>query len=406
MWYHRIVCCQKPLLLIVAAVFLLPLAGMATEPILELTVDDAFACPGQKGATIPIYLRNVTDTVFMFQLWMILERPDIMKFIDTNDSIDVTTYWACDQYEGETCLKYIKCTNDWFCTQYSGDFCIDSEFTLGYWHCWDMVEDSCLDSIFLAGYDSTSVERVAACAGSLDTVGTLTGGWSWLHTRSLSGQYYDLKILGVADLYWPYEIDGIPPRSEEGLFLKVYADIYDIPDTTTDRDVHIYLPRSHSDVAPIFHDRYCNLIGKRIDTIPDTHFFRCQLWIPPDNEICLGWERVYEPPYDSIFVDIREVTSVDTFKVVVNNGSLTVLKCLIGDINGDDQYNLLDILALIDHIYEKDYTSDNTWKGDFNCDCTVNLLDILSLIDMLYTEPIGDPLPCRYPTWQALCESR
>ncbi len=390
-------------LTILILIVVLPELAPAQNPVLKIKVDDAFACPGQLGAKIPVYLTNYEDTVHGFEMWMIMSNPDLAQFVYAVDTSVVTRYWGCDGYDGETCTSYVECTNGWYCTQYYGDICIDSEYTIGYWQCNAMDLGDCLDSTFIPGYDSVSIDSVVALSGGLDTVGTLTGGWELMESRSLAGTGYDLKVTGIADIYWPYEIEGIPPRTEPGTLYNILANVGDIPDTATNRTANINLSGSILDLAPLFSDQYGNLIGMRIDTIPDTAFFRCVAWLPPDNDICLSYQRVSAPPYDSIIVDSIPVTVLDTFKVIIEGGSLTILKCLIGDANGDDQYNLLDILSLIDDIYAKDYAPQDVWKGDFNCDCTVNLLDILSMIDMLYTEPIGEPQPCRYSTWQLGC---
>ncbi len=388
---------------ILILIAVLPELAPAQNPVLKIKVDDAFACPGQLGAKVPIYLTNYEDTVHGYEMWMIMSNPDLAEFVVSVDTTAYTRYWACDEYDGETCTSYIECSNYWHCTQYSGDFCIDSEFTIGSWHCNSADLGVCFDSTFIPGYDSTSVDTVVGLFGGVDTVGTLTSGWEFMDTRSLSGLGYDYRIAAIADLYLPFDIEGLPPRTEPSVLFNSLVNVADIPDTATNRTVDINLNGSILDLAPLFSDQYGNLIGMRIDTIPDTQFYRCTAWLPPDNDICLSYQRVTGPPYDSIFVDSIPVTTLDTFKVIIESGSLTVLKCLIGDVNSDDLYNLLDILSLSDDIYAKDFSPQDVWKGDFNCDCTVNLLDILSVIDMLYTEPVGEPQPCRYSTWQTEC---
>ena len=66
-----------------------------------------------------------------------------------------------------------------------------------------------------------------------------------------------------------------------------------------------------------------------------------------------------------------------------------------GDANGDNTYNLLDILLLIDCIYGTGEVTcpDPYFSGDANCDRVLNLIDILYLIDHVYGDPPG-PAPC------------
>lgn len=69
---------------------------------------------------------------------------------------------------------------------------------------------------------------------------------------------------------------------------------------------------------------------------------------------------------------------------------------ICGDVNADNDINLLDILYLIDFGY-----SDPPGEmpkppeaGDVNSDTYVNLIDILFLIDHLYGIPLGGPPQC------------
>lgn len=372
---------------------------------LEVAVGDVFGCPGQYGATVPIYLNNAEDTVFSYQLWMHLSRPDRIEFVTEQDSILVTKYYHCADWDGEDCIDSVECTNGWYCTDSPDyDICNDSVFTIGYWHCFDPGQFDCLDSIFLEGYDFAVVEWTESFAGSLDTTETMTSDWEILHTRSLGEQDHDLLVIGAANLYLPFDIYGIAPQTDNGMLIKAYTNVFDIPDTATERTVEIMMQKEVIAYAPLFYDYYSNAIGMIYDTIPDTHFYRCMQWAdPPNNTICLSYERVSTPPYDSLYIYDQPILVYDTSQVTITNGSLIVLPCMIGDANSDNEYNLLDILAVIENVYAKNADDEEIWKEDYNCDCVVNLLDILDLIDRIYSEPIGQPEGCRYPEWQDGC---
>ncbi|MBN2226440.1 MAG: M20/M25/M40 family metallo-hydrolase [candidate division Zixibacteria bacterium] len=57
-----------------------------------------------------------------------------------------------------------------------------------------------------------------------------------------------------------------------------------------------------------------------------------------------------------------------------------------GDANNDEAVNLLDILLLIQHVYNEGGAPDPLNSGDANGDCAINLLDILFLIEYIYDE--------------------
>jgi len=81
--------------------------------------------------------------------------------------------------------------------------------------------------------------------------------------------------------------------------------------------------------------------------------------------------------------------------------------CVPGDANHDQQFNLLDILYIIEYLYSTPAGPApipyDTCSGDPNCDCAVNLLDILLLIEHIYQEPEGEPVLCNCASWFVNC---
>jgi len=79
-----------------------------------------------------------------------------------------------------------------------------------------------------------------------------------------------------------------------------------------------------------------------------------------------------------------------------------------GDANDDLAINLLDILHLIDFVYQDPVGSPPNPHGcDALLDCNgdglavdtpvINLIDILNMIDHVYQEPVGNPILCCPP---------
>ena len=51
----------------------------------------------------------------------------------------------------------------------------------------------------------------------------------------------------------------------------------------------------------------------------------------------------------------------------------------MGDINGDDEVNILDIISLVNFILANEYEAN----GDLNNDGEVNILDIIVLVNII-----------------------
>jgi hypothetical protein len=286
--------------LFVAAIYFVTPPPAEASPILIIQVDTVYAYPGQQDVTFPIYLQNLTDTVAGFQLWMMLDQPDIMQF-----------------------------------------------------------------------------------TGGFDTSGTLTSGWEFIDVRSVGGQGFDIRITGLANMVADPYTPGIGfPQTGDIPLIKIKANIYDIPDTTTDRYVVLFMVLG--DVNNFhFSDEMGNLIGIYLDTVIDTNWYQCMQWMPPpDDTICLNWQQVSGPPADSIFVDTVIVPHLDTNLVEVIDGAMVIHPC--GDANGTGKVNIQDITFLINFLYKSGLPPTPYQTGDSNGNGIVNIQDITYLINYLY----------------------
>ncbi len=298
---RRIVSAALLFLVVVAVVQLaLPLSAEAT-PILTIRTDTVYVYPGQTNVTIPIYMENLADTVAGFDMWMMLDQPDVVKF-----------------------------------------------------------------------------------TGNFDTSGTLTSGWEYVHVGTLGGQWYDAKIAALANMIPdPPHTPGIGfPQTGEIPLIKITANVFDIPDTTTDRYVVVFMVLS--DINNFhFSDQMGNLIGVYTDTVPDTSWYKCMQWAPPPNDtICLNWQRVVGPPADSMFIDTIIVPHLDTNLIDVKGGAFVIHPC--GDANGTGSVNALDITSLINFLYKHGGAPVPVEAGDPNGSGNINALDITYLINYLY----------------------
>ncbi len=80
-------------------------------------------------------------------------------------------------------------------------------------------------------------------------------------------------------------------------------------------------------------------------------------------------------------------------KYYFDDFSLNVRSVLNGDVDCTGDLNLLDILFLINFVYNEGPDPVNMKSGDCDCSQTCNLLDILYLIGYIYDD---GPAPCQY----------
>jgi hypothetical protein len=277
---------------------------------------------------------------------------------------------------------------------------LDTVVDTTHWICTDWVGDQCWDSIS-CNPDSTTcdfsyIDTLQVFVGNLDTVGSRMGGWDRFETRSLNGQGTDLKVTAWADTSaGPFGNPGIPPG--QGLLFRILGDIESVPDTLQDRTVWIYpqLVKDHFS----FSRSDGSSIGVTTMEVPDSNFYRCNSWVPPDSEVCLVWERVQAgQPWDSVDVEIDTVGILSEDSIVIINGKLTVDEAepwICGDVDGSGTVNIGDLSAMIGFLYINGTPPDPIQIANTSCTAPVdqiNIGDVSALISKLYVQ-IG-PLCC------------
>ncbi len=298
----------------VIAVSLTALSAVATGHAqdsldLEIIVGEVTAFPGEQGVTIPIYMNNYHDSIVGFNLWLMLDRPDIMEF-----QID------------------------------------------------------------------------------LDRTGTLIADWEIWAVNSLGGQGHDLVIFAISNFLPPYT-NAIPPQCGDVPLVKVLADVYDIPDTTSDRTVDIHVVTETLDYFS-FADPNGNSIGVITDSVLDTAWYVCTEWSEPNpDSFCLNWEEVSGPPADSIDVGWVLYGVLDTAKVSVIDGSLTVLVPICGDVDGSDSDpNVVDLTYFVEFLFFDGPPPPVMDMANVDGEGGINVADLIYLVDFLFFE--GPPPAC------------
>ncbi len=259
------------------------------DPEIIVSIDDTSMYYNDGQGMFTISLSNLEDTVAGFSLWFLLGNPDYINFSTIDTTVVDTTYWYCINWDGEDCLEYIP---------------------VFYPHI----------------YDSISIDTNYVDRSNVDTSGTLTSGWQYLTSRSISGMGTDLKTAGIANMP-PLPIKtGIIPQ-DDGLLFKVPFDILQEP-----LEVESFTSNIIFNVQPEysgFSDPSGNLIGLTFDTLIDTSLFRCNQWV---GDECLDWQQVAVPPYDSMTIDTGVVPNYDPSIVEFQNGTITIIPEIIPDL--------------------------------------------------------------------------
>ena len=332
--------------------------AQAQLPNLRVQISDTTALPGAQNTVISVFLDNYQDTVAGFNIWLQLDRNDIMEFqTDSGISID-TTWWKCLEWQGPDCVDSIM-----------------------------VPEDS--------AWDFRYIDTVDILIGSFDTTGTLVSNWEKFDARSL-GIGFDINIIGVANLPAGDTTEGIPPQ-QGGLLCKILADVFDIPDTLQDRTVNIIIQDQALE--------RCNFslpdgsaIGILYDTVPDTNCWVCTLWA---GDECLNWERVSVPPpegCDSIEVDTVLSPYLDTVNVILIDGSVEVLSYVCGNVDGDPNgnVNIADLTYLVSYLFRGGPAPVPLAAGNVNCQGgdAPNVADLTWLVTYLFRGGAG-PCECK-----------
>ncbi|MGD8922012.1 MAG: hypothetical protein PVH24_02105 [Candidatus Zixiibacteriota bacterium] len=353
---------------------------------------DTVGTSGELNSVITVFLDNWDDDVFAFEMTLILERPGIMFFqTDTMTVID-TTYWICEDYNSvdSTCIDSIAGWPDtswWKCIGYDStvvDSCVDSVRTT--------ESDPEAEWVQYPRWDFFYVDTQVVTVGSIDTAGTLIGGWEDVRTRSFTSDAIDVYIAARSNVNYA---DGhtpppIPAGQNGGVLFRLQGDILNIPDSTTDRTVAINVRSSPADNF-VFSRPNGTQIGLAYEPYIDTFFWRCEYW---SGDSCQAWKKysTYQEG-DSLEIVTLQHPYIDTTyaghigQVVLDHGSLEVLSATCGDLGTtDDKINLNDITQLIAGIFLGGAKPIPECLGNVDCsaDCKLTLNDITTLIDHVY----------------------
>ena len=341
-----------------AAVLVLAIGPItsAQSPVLRLDIEDTVAVSTQEQVTVAVYLDNYLDEIAGFQIWVQLDRPDLLRF---------PTDYLHTRYD----------TICWVCTAWDGFTCIDSVIEP-----WFPQDPMC---------DWIRVDTIDVFASTIDTTGSLVGGWDVIATRSLSGIGTDLLTTAIANVGGPPITPGISPQIGGVLLSLILETQGGLLGPAADNVTRLMINTSMIDHFG-FSDPTGTLIGMNYecDTLIDSTLFRCDSWV---GDQCLNWTVVDQPPFDSVWVDTTYYPCVDTSQVLVYDGSITLVLC--GDVNGDGQINVSDLTALVGWMFPPPGIEDPIYRQAADLDASglpPNISDVTYLVAYLFG---GGPAP-------------
>ncbi len=354
-------------------------------PAIYVRISDTVSSPGATSV-VSVYLSNWSDEISGFNLWLQLDRPDIMRYTTTLDSVVDTTRWFCEESIGDSCIDSILVVGDTLyfqCNEWDGTFenCLDSTL---------VPADSGYDEgmAYPAVYDTFYIDTNEILIGNFDTTGTLISGWEHVKARSLSLSEIDLNVTGIADLPGGSTVPGISPQ-QGGVLIRLQAQVLGVPDTLQDREVNILI---QSDVLSHFNFSRPDgtSIGLAYEEIPDTNCWVCMAWA---GDVCLNWKRISIPPQggcDSSEIGLDTLVYLDTALVYLQDGSVTVLGTSCGDINDDGAADpdISDLIYLVSYMFLDGSDPNQFWTTDVNCDFSPvpDISDLIYLVSYMFQE--------------------
>ena len=216
--------------------------------------------------------------------------------------------------------------------------------------------------------------------GGFDTAGTLVSGFEYVQSIDRAGDQSEIWFRCIANL--PFDTinyRGFPPQ-QGGVAVKIPYDTAPLPDSVLTSIISVTTPVD-------FSDPWGYSLGVVTETIYDTTFYLCNLW---QNDTCLEWLEV-DPDstgYDSLYVDTSLYGYLDTTRVIIIDGSITVqgsrLQC---DFDSDGGITVVDLITFVQCLFGNPPPPPEVCQA-IECDAdgsgAVNVADITYLVNYLF----------------------
>jgi hypothetical protein len=237
----------------------------------------------------------------------------------------------------------------------------------------------------------------------LDLNGTALADFDLVRSQmhSAGGGLIEIVAIAWTKLGPPPRTRGYAPSTVERPLFRIHFHALSVPDTMQNRTTGVWFS-TFPDMTNFSTPQGATL-GFSYQVYTDTAFFFCNQW---QNGTCVDWRRVSFPPYDSTAIQLDSFIYVDTSKVRLTSGSVTVAPCTKRttddlDINNDGvSLAVSDYVALLRYIVGDTNGIGNPYAADFNGDCIINYADARKL-DSLFKYGLwvfcGDFGPCYFP---------
>lgn len=321
---------------------------------LEVYVGDTAYYPGEENIKIPVYIKNLTDTVAAFNLWFNLSRPDIVQFrADTLDKIDVEGT-LIEDWEYIDAVS-ISGTGQDINVKGKSDLISPPDYTpgIGYPQYGEIPLFYLLADAFIL--DDTITERSASIRIAADLL-----------------DYYGFsdeqgKPIGI-----------ITDTIEVTRYFICEAWI--IPD-----EVCAYWTQvDEEDLPPEGPDSI------RIDTVEYSYVDRARC-CDPESGMC---------DFNVSYADCADMYNGNGVwyegNVRIGHGSIEIKRFICGDVTNNAAIDILDIVHLINYIYKGGDPPYPMAAADVNGDGSINILDIVALIMCIYKGDCSD-VNCVWP---------
>ena len=115
--------------------------------------------------------------------------------------------------------------------------------------------------------------------------------------------------------------------------------------------------------------------------------------VPHENSV-VAYEKFIENGSESVYFESlpesyggHQEAAVWCLMIAFNISEDLKIINLKGDLNYDSIYNVLDVVTLVNVIFDTiDLTSYLTWSSDINNDEIINVLDVVDLLNMVLVE--------------------
>jgi len=179
---------------------------------------------------------------------------------------------------------------------------------------------------------------------SIDIQNTMISNWHSVGSQSVTGLYHDLKIVALSNSIPPYT-SAIAPQ-QNGVLVRLVVHAYDsIPEFVTDSTTELLIS----------------------DVVSSTNFS------DPNGELIGVDGEGYNPQ-----------------TVSFQHGSITLLRGLFGDADGDGVVNIGDAVFLVIYVFKGGPAPEPLLVGDANCDGIVNIADAVFIVNYVFK---GGPEP-------------